>query len=146
VSPILVVVALLGLVGAATILGLLYRARDGKVSASQSSNVVLPEHVDAAADQPFGTTATLLQFSTEFCARCPATRILLKTAAGSRDGVRHVDIDLTNRPDLASKYNILQTPTTFLLNANGELRARIGGAPRRHELESELDRILQETL
>jgi thiol-disulfide isomerase/thioredoxin len=153
VSPLIVVAALVSLVAVSTILGLAYRSRDGKIrrardgqaATAHSVEVVRPEHVDASADQPFGASATLLQFSTEFCARCPATRVLLQKTAGSRAGVQHVDIDLTHRPDLATKYNILQTPTTFLLDADGQLRSRIGGAPRKVDLEAELDRILQET-
>jgi thioredoxin-related protein len=49
---------------------------------------------------------------------------------------------VTHRPDLASKFRIMSTPTTFILDRHGVVRARIGGAPRTADLRAELDRIL----
>ena len=56
----------------------------------------------------------------------------------------HVDVDVTRRADIASRFNLLQSPTTFILDARGVVRARIGGAPRRAELAAELERILRQ--
>ena len=41
--------------------------------------------------------------------------------------MRHVDVDLTDRPDIADRFHVLQTPTTLILDARGVVRARIGG-------------------
>ena len=40
---------------------------------------------------------------------------------------------------------MLQTPTTFILDAHGTVRARIGGAVRRDTITAELARVLAET-
>ena len=92
-----------------------------------------------------GEQATLLQFSTELCARCPGVHRMLSDLAGERDGVRHLDVDLTHRPDIARHFNVLQTPTTLILDRAGVIRTRFGGAPGRDVLELELSRVLEES-
>jgi thiol-disulfide isomerase/thioredoxin len=87
-----------------------------------------------------GSGATLLQLSSEVCAPCRATA---KVLGGIREhGVRHVEVDIADRPDLARQFNILQTPTTLILDASGIVRARIGGAVRRDTVIAELERVL----
>ena len=93
---------------------------------------------------PLGERATLLQFSTEVCAPCRATARVLGELADSTDAVAHVDLDVTHRPDLAARYRVLQTPTTLILDRDGAVRARIGGAVRRDLVVAELDRVLHE--
>jgi hypothetical protein len=92
-----------------------------------------------------GETATLLQFSTEMCSRCPGVHRTLAGLADGRDGVRHLDIDVTHRPDIAKHFHILQTPTTLVLDRNGAVQTRFGGVPTRDVLELELDRLTRET-
>ncbi len=82
-----------------------------------------------------------MQFSTELCATCPAVRRTLSSVAGAHEGVRHVDVDLTHRPDIARDFSVLQTPTTLILDAHGVVRTRLGGAVRRDVIESELLRL-----
>jgi thiol-disulfide isomerase/thioredoxin len=136
-----VTAALAALVALATSLGLIWRARQGRVLHAGGHDVV------RAADLPglsaLASGATLVQFSTEFCSSCGPTRALLARIADRTSGVRHVDIDLTHRPDLAARFSVLQTPTTLVLDGRGVIRARIGGAPRPAELAHELDRILE---
>jgi thiol-disulfide isomerase/thioredoxin len=98
---------------------------------------------DLGGSAPFGSRATLVQFSTEFCSRCPATRRLLVDVASVRDGVVHLDVDLTHRADLANRFKILQTPTTLVLGPGGALTARINGVPQRHSLTSHLDTLTE---
>jgi len=138
-SAVLVVV---GLIVVATVVGLVWQRRNGRVAARPASNAEIVRPADVQTEAPFGDRATLLQFSTEFCTYCPATRKLLGGIAEHTDGVTHVDIDLTHSPELAQRFNVLQTPTTLLLDGRGAVRARIGGAPKRPELESTLESIL----
>ncbi len=91
-----------------------------------------------------GETATLLQFSTELCARCPGVHRTLAGIAEGRDGVRHLNVDLTHRPDIARHFHVLQTPTTLVLDSDGVVQTRFGGAPSREVLELELDRLTKE--
>lgn len=132
---VLALVVVASLVAVATGLGFSHRALTGRARRVRTS-IDLPEEVVLGAD------ATLLQFSTEVCSPCGATHTVLDDLARERDGLHHVDLDITHRGDLASKYNIMQTPTTLILDATGTVRARIGGAARRETVLAELDRIL----
>src|SRR4051812_21020315 len=105
-----------GLVAIATAGGLLSRARRGRVRRADGATRVTPAELDA---QPFGSAVTLLQFSTEFCAACKTTARILGELARTTGGAVHVDVDLTARPELARRYRILQTPTTFILDRSG---------------------------
>ncbi|HEV7564713.1 MAG: hypothetical protein QOD05_1630 [Microbacteriaceae bacterium] len=132
----------LGLVGIAAALGLVWRARTGRVrTVHVGADVSIIRPADVASEAAFGQRATLLQFSTEFCAPCRGTRVLLGELAADRNGVVHVDVDLTDRPDLARRFNVMQTPTTLLLDGSGAVRARIAGTPRRDELRTRLDEL-----
>lgn len=139
-NPLAAAVVVVVVVAVAAIAGLLWKRRDGRVRTIESERVApLDLGYDAAA---FGDSATLVQFSTEMCARCPSVRRLL-TGLAAAEGIEHVEVDLTHRPDLASRFHVLQTPTTLLLDRSGSLRARIGGVPRRDELEAEIARVTE---
>ncbi len=86
--------------------------------------------------------ATLVQFSTEYCARCPATFRLLSQLAQERTGVARLEVDLTSDPELARRLGILQTPTVFVLDGGGRLVARTGGSPRRGDLVAVLNSLV----
>lgn len=129
---------LAGLIAVATAAGLVWRARSGRVRSSASGLRIVPSDVGAAS---FGPEVTLLQFSTAFCSPCRSTARVLHDVAATRPGAEHVDVDLTDRPDLARRYNVLQTPTTFILDGSGLVRARIGGAVRPADVRSALTEI-----
>lgn len=86
----------------------------------------------------FGSRITFLQFSSEFCSQCVQTARALAQLEQQSDDVLHLEVDITNRLDLASKYNILQTPTTLVLDRRGVVKSRIGGAPKAATLEAEI--------
>lgn len=132
----------LALVAAVTAGGVVLRARSGRVRRVDVSTTV----VDAATlgADALGAQATLVQFSTEFCARCPQVRRKLSGIAATHPGVTHVDVDLTNRPALAKRFHVLQTPTTLIVDAGGVVRSRIGGVPTPGTVERELDAMTRE--
>ncbi len=127
--------AVAGLIAFATVLGLVLRARSGRVTHR-------PESAVSGLDIVLGERATLLQFTTEVCAVCRPAGVMLTRIASEFAGVDHVEFDLTHRPDVAARFHIMQTPTTFVLDADGEVRARIGGAPRAELVRDELNGIL----
>ncbi len=127
-DPLVVALVLVGLVALATVIGLVVRGREGRVREVHDFRRVIPAELDTP--EHFGISATLVQFSTEMCAKCPATRELLSKTALEHAGVRHIDVDVTHRPDIANSFNIMQTPTTLVLDSSGAIAARIGGAPR----------------
>ena len=85
-----------------------------------------------------GERATLVQFSSAFCAPCRATRVLLTDIATKVDGVVTVDIDAEEHLDLVRRLNILRTPTVLVLDASGAIVTRASGLPRREQVLSAL--------
>lgn len=134
-------VAVLALVALATGLGSVWKARQGRLRAADGAQRLSAAEVGAGS---LGSRATLVQFSTEFCAQCPATARVLGGIAADHDGVDHLDVDLTVRPELARRFGVLQTPTTLLLDGGGRVRGRISGAARPADVRTALDRILTE--
>lgn len=127
-------VYLAALVAAATVLGLAWQWSQGRVRRTTG------EAADLASS---GALVTLLQFSTEVCSPCRATHGVLSRIASETDAVAHVDIDITHRPDLAARFSVLQTPTTLILDRDGAILARIGGAAKPAVVREHLATILE---
>ena len=85
-----------------------------------------------------GERATLLQFSSAFCAPCRATRRVLGEVVGLVPGVAHVELDAEHHLDLVRRLGILRTPTTLVLDASGREVSRATGAPSRDAVLSTL--------
>jgi thiol-disulfide isomerase/thioredoxin len=117
----------------ATAGGVAWRRRDGRLRESP-----VPRLTEADLGQPLGARATLLQFSSAFCAPCRATRQLLGDVAGRSDGVAHVEVDVAARLDLARQLDIRRTPTVFVLGPQGQVTRRASGLPRRADVVSAL--------
>lgn len=124
----LILLLLGGLIVVSTALGLIIKAAEGRVK--KQDGLIRVDPVSLGEGIQFGKIGTLLQFSSEFCTKCPGTRKYLSQVAAEHLGVAHVDVDITNRQDLAQQFNILQTPTTFILDDSGAIAVRIGGSPR----------------
>ena len=76
-----------------------------------------------------GEPATLLQFSSAFCAPCRATRRVLGDVADRVEAVRHVEVDAEQHLDATRELGVLRTPTTLVLDARGREVTRASGAP-----------------
>lgn len=76
-----------------------------------------------------GERATLLQFSSAFCAPCRATRRVLADVAGRLDGVTHVEVDAEEHLGATRELAVLRTPTTIVLDGAGREVSRATGAP-----------------
>lgn len=79
--------------------------------------------------RPLGREVTFLQFSSGFCAPCRATRRVLERVVATADGVAHVEVDVADRADLATRFAVDRTPTVVLLDSTGEPVARVTGVP-----------------
>lgn len=119
---------LLAVLAVSTAVGLLYRRGDGRVRVRDESD---RSGVLAALGEQPGERATLLQFSSAFCAPCRATRRVLSDVAASVEGVRHVEVDAESHLDLVRELGVLKTPTTLLLDAAGREAFRAAGQPTR---------------
>ena len=85
-----------------------------------------------------GARATLLQFSSAFCAPCRATRRVLAEVARLVPGVVHVELDAEQHLHLVRRLGVETTPTTLILDARGAEVTRAVGAPRRDEVMATL--------
>ena len=88
-----------------------------------------------------GKQATLIQFSTQFCGQCPGVRRQLAQLEHRHGGLTHLEVDITDRLNVAARFGINQTPTVFLLNSQGELVYRVGGVPNLTKLNQELEKL-----
>src|SRR5690606_30474270 len=89
----------------------------------------------AVPDAVLGEKATLLQFSSAFCAPCRATRRTLTEVVEVVPGVRHLEVDAEHHLELVRALGIPRTPTTLVLGAAGREVPRASGAPRKEQVE-----------
>ncbi|MGH3490167.1 MAG: TlpA family protein disulfide reductase [Actinopolymorphaceae bacterium] len=89
-----------------------------------------------------GDRATLVQFSSAFCAPCRATRQLLRDVADKEAGVAYVEVDAESHLDLVRRFRVMRTPTVFVLDAGGQIVVRASGQPRRPDVTAALARTV----
>ncbi|WP_436698000.1 TlpA family protein disulfide reductase [Nocardioides sp. BYT-33-1] len=124
----------------------LYRRRTDGSFAAAAPAAPSPWTAVAGAlpDAALGERATLVQFSSAFCAPCRTTRVVLADVAGRTDGVAHVEIDAEQHLDLVRALDVRRTPTTLILDHAGHEVTRAAGAPRREQVLAALP-ALQES-
>ena len=125
---------------AATAFGLWRALTAGRLTAPSRRNIGPSLTRDDLGQEP-GEQATLVQFSSAFCAPCRATRQVLAHVAASVDGVRHVEIDAETHLDLVRRLGVTRTPTTFVLDERGQVVQRSMGVPRLGQVVDLVGRI-----
>lgn len=134
-----------GLLALALILGVVFKLLAGRgheVSSSEKIDLTKLKAVkNGVPVTSFGKQATLLQFSTEYCGQCPGVRRQLAQMEYRNGGLLHLDVDITDRLDLAAHFSISQTPTVFVLDQDGEIRFRVSGIPKPGAIQQELERL-----
>jgi thiol-disulfide isomerase/thioredoxin len=150
------VIALLAALAVAVVGGGIWRRTNGRMRntrAAAPSEAARPAYAAAPAEtapagpsdaglrissddvgHPLGERATLLQFSSAFCAPCRATRRILADVAGMTEGIAHVEIDAESRLDLVRQLNVLRTPTVLVLAEDGTIVRRASGQPRKPDV------------
>src|SRR5690349_7281983 len=133
-------VALVALV-AATAFGLVRLVGDGRfrgthlIRGASEEPVLEPGPLNGSdLEHALGSRATLLQFSSAFCAPCRATRRVLADVAAVVPGVEHVEIDAEHHLDLVRRVDVLRTPTTLVLDRHGREVTRASGALRKEQV------------
>ncbi|USQ89685.1 thioredoxin family protein [Streptomyces phaeoluteigriseus] len=112
--------------------GVVHRRRSGRVRVRGRD-----EGQRLGADRlggELGARATLVQFSSAFCAPCRATRRILGEVADLVPGVTHIEIDAEARLDLVRELAVLKTPTVLVLDADGHVVRRATGQPRKADV------------
>ncbi|MFF7949611.1 TlpA family protein disulfide reductase [Streptomyces griseorubiginosus] len=117
---------------AASAYGVLQRRRGGRVRVRGRDDGKRLGAAELGAE--LGERATLVQFSSAFCAPCRATRRVLGEVADMVPGVTHVEIDAEKNLDLVRELDILKTPTVLVLDARGRVVRRAAGQPRKADV------------
>jgi thiol-disulfide isomerase/thioredoxin len=125
-GPVFLIAALV----VAGLVALVLRRRNGRFRDRPAQDVLTSDDLG----QPLGERATLLQFSSAFCAPCRATRVLLTDVAGGLDGVAHVEVDAESHLDLVRRLDVMRTPTVMILDARGAVVRRASGQPTRDQV------------
>ncbi len=116
----------------ASAFGVLHRRRSGRVRVRGRDEGKRLGAAELGGD--LGERATLVQFSSAFCAPCRATRRILGEVADLVPGVAHVEIDAEAHLDLVRELQILKTPTVLVLDAGGRVVRRATGQPRKADV------------
>jgi thiol-disulfide isomerase/thioredoxin len=129
----------------ATVLGVAMRRRAGQFRPASPRTPAKPAGALTEADlgAGLGRQATLVQFSTAFCAPCRPTRQILAQVADMVDGVTHVEIDAAARMDLVQRLRINSTPTVLVLDSDGAIVKRATGLPRKADVIAALGPVVR---
>ena len=129
---------LVAAVAVAAVVAVLLRWKNGRfasASGDDSASRLGPQDIGA----PLGERATLVQFSSSFCAPCRATRQVLSQVVDLVPGVSTVEIDAESELDLVRRLDVLRTPTVLVLDGRGTIVSRASGAPTRDQVLVALD-------
>jgi thiol-disulfide isomerase/thioredoxin len=141
-------IALAAALLAATGLGVALRRQAGRFrpgspgTPARTSRAGTAALTEADLGSSLGRQATLVQFSTAFCAPCRPTRQILAQVAGMVDGVTHVEIDAASRLDLVRRLRINSTPTVLVLGPDGAIVKRAVGLPRKADVIAALGSVI----
>lgn len=133
------VCVVLAVLAVASVFGLALRSRSGRVRTRSAG---------PAGDGPGWRLAglhpaphehvLLLQLSSPICTPCRRTAARLGSLAGGEARIRHVEIDIADRPEVARVLDVMRTPTVVAFDRGGAELLRISGEPRQGELEEAL--------
>lgn len=130
----------LGVLLAGGVAGAVLRARNGRIRTAKETGRALPGPVARALDPD--AAVTLVQISTTFCAPCRHTKAILEPLAERTEGLRHVELDVTDQPEVAQALGVLRTPTTLAFSPAGKELLRINGVPKGPAVLEALDEHL----
>ncbi|MEJ2865304.1 TlpA family protein disulfide reductase [Actinomycetospora flava] len=128
-------VVLVGVLVVATVAGFALQRRSGRIRTAESAAHGW-DLADVSAEPD--DRVLLLQLSSPICTPCARTREQLEALAAEHADIRHVEIDVADRPDVAKALHVLRTPTTVAFDRSGTELLRVGGIPRRADLVAAL--------
>jgi len=85
----------------------------------------------------------IVYFTTPDCVPCKTVQrpALRKLSGLMGDKLEVIEIDATERPDLAKQWGVMSVPTTFLLDARGDARYVNNGVARMEKLMEQLQAL-----
>ena len=92
---------------------------------------------------PLPNKPVIVYFTTPDCAPCKTVQrpALEKLMALLGEKLHVVEIDATERPDLAKTWGVMSVPTTFLLDSHGKARYVNNGVTRAEKLMEQLQTL-----
>jgi thiol-disulfide isomerase/thioredoxin len=92
---------------------------------------------------PLPNKHVIVYFTTPDCAPCKAVQrpALDKLINLLGEKLHIVEIDATERPDLAKTWGVMSVPTTFLLDSRGEARYVNNGVTRAEKLMEQIQTL-----
>ena len=113
-----------------TVIGLLYRRRNGMITKKRRLHISEAEFAGR-----YGKRVTILQFSTTFCSQCRSAKALISDVVKDEKDISYLEIDAVSNLALVRKVDVRSTPTTIFLDKGGYEIARATGAPKRDQLQ-----------
>ncbi|HEV2890732.1 MAG TPA: thioredoxin family protein [Frankiaceae bacterium] len=125
-------VLLLVTLAASAAFGVAWSRRDGRTrEQADDAPRLSADDLAALGVESLGERATLVQFTSAFCAPCRATRRILGEVESMVDGVTYVEVDAESHLDAVRRFNVLRTPTVLVLDRVARVVVRASGQPRK---------------
>lgn len=127
-SPTASLLLLVALLAGGGLAGAVLARRGTRARELRAEDPIDPaELAPEGARAELGARGTVIQFSTAYCSRCPATRRTISETVAARPDLAFIHLDVTDRPDLVSRFRLSQTPTVLILDHLGAPRTRLSG-------------------
>lgn len=133
---LLIVLAVIGL---AALVGVWWRARDGRVRDGGDGRFT-PEQLRQVGLDAVTRTGAALLLGSPTCAPCATVKTILGEVADDRPDFRWTSVDAADHLGLADAHRVMRVPTLFVLDSRGRILARTSGVPARRDLLAVLDR------
>lgn len=127
-------VLLLATLALSAAFGVAWSRRNGRTRDVDDTERLSDDDLAALGVTELGPRATLVQFSSAFCAPCRATRRVLGEVAGMVDGVTYAEVDAESHLDAVRRFHVLRTPTVLVLDRDGRVVVRASGQPRKADV------------
>jgi thiol-disulfide isomerase/thioredoxin len=134
---------LLVTLAASVAFGLVYTRRNGRTrEVHDPARLGTDDLAALGIDGALGARATLVQFSSAFCAPCRATRRILTEVADLVDGVAYAEVDAESHLDAVRRFHVLRTPTVLVLDGDRRVVVRASGQPRKADVLAAVGRAV----
>ncbi|MDQ1711890.1 MAG: hypothetical protein QOE45_1340 [Frankiaceae bacterium] len=134
-------VLLVATLAASVAFGLVYTRRNGRTHDVADPAAIADADL-ALLGVDLGPRATLVQFSSAFCAPCRATRRILTEVADLVDGVAYAEVDAESHLDAVRRFHVLRTPTVLVLDRDRRVVVRASGQPRKADVLAAVGRAV----
>ncbi|GAA2245915.1 hypothetical protein GCM10010401_19220 [Rarobacter faecitabidus] len=137
-DPLVALAAVAALVLVTAVLGGIAHKRGARVKRLEGAKSKSIDLDSLGVSSPDGSWS-IVQFTTEWCAQCPGVARSIRHSLGDRGDTVFAEVDLTSRAELAAQHGILQTPTVFVVDPDGNLAARLSGPVKGSQVVAVID-------